>query len=149
MGSGGDGLRFWSHLARGRRRRNGFGHGDRRGRGDAFADAAFDPFSHGAFGARDEDRSEEGAEFFDGNSFEELAFVRVGKATGFFRDDNDDSVGFFSEADGGAMAGAQGFAEVLALGERENAGGESNAVAFEDDTAVVKGVIREENGFEH
>jgi len=47
------------------------------------------------------------------------------------------------------MASAERFAEVLPLGQRENARGIRDAVAFDDDAAVMNGVVREENGFKH
>src|SRR4051812_35727018 len=149
MSSGAGGVGFGSHFAGRGGGGGGFGHRNRSRWRDGFAEAAFDPFGEGALAARHENRGQEGAEFFDGDAFDELAFVGVGNAAVFFGNDDDNGVGFFGEADGGAVAGAERFAEVLALGERENARGKSDAVAFEDHAAIMERVVWEENGFEH
>ncbi len=39
--------------------------------------------------------------------------------------------------------------EVLPLGQRENAGREGDAVSFDDDAAVMDGIVGKENGFQH
>src|SRR5262245_25778731 len=47
------------------------------------------------------------------------------------------------------MAGPEGLIQVLALSERENAGGESDPVTGENDTAIMNGVVRKKNRLQH
>src|SRR5436190_22852425 len=47
------------------------------------------------------------------------------------------------------MARAERFVKVLPLGEWKNTSGIRDAIAFENNAAVMDGVIREENRFEH
>ena len=56
---------------------------------------------------------------------------------GLFRDDDRDSVGFLAEPESGPVAEPEITVEVLALGERKNAGGRNNAVASEDQPPVM------------
>jgi hypothetical protein len=67
----------------------------------------------------------------------------------FLRDSDYDGVGLLAQANGSPMAGTEGFAEVLTLGEWENAGGIGDPVPFDNDSPIMNGIVREEDGFEH
>src|SRR5690606_2685136 len=44
---------------------------------------------------------------------------------------------------------AEGFGEVLPLGQGKNAGGKRDSIADHDYTPIVNGVVREKNSFQH
>ncbi len=100
-------------------------------------------------GGVDQDGGQERAQFLERDAAHELAFVGIGDRAGLLRHHHDHRVGFLAQADGRAVPRAERFVQVLPLGEREDAGGEGDAVAFDDDAAVVNGVVREEDGFQH
>src|SRR5258707_3908938 len=78
-----------------------------------------------------------------------MAFEGVRNGAGFLGNHNDHCVGYLAQPDGGAMPGAERLIQILALSERENAGSVGDAVTFENNSAVVNGIIWKENGFQH
>ena len=85
-----------------------------------------------------EELAESAAEFFDAEVALDQAAVADRDLAGFFGDDDRDGVRFLAEAEASAVAEAEVAVEVLALGERENAGGGDDAVAAEDQPSIVQ-----------
>ena len=89
-----------------------------------------------------EELAEAAAEFFDAQvAFDDPA-VANRDLPGFFRDHDGHGVGLLAEPEAGAVAEPEVAVEVLALGERKNAGGGDDAVAAEDEAPVVEHGLR-------
>ncbi len=65
--------------------------------------------------------------------------------SGFFADNDDYGIGFFCEAEGRAVAGAEGAVDVDALADGEDAGGGEDSAIAEDEATVVEGGFGEED----
>ena len=89
-----------------------------------------------------EELAETAAEFFDTEVALDKAAVTDRDLSGFLGNHNRDGIGFLAEAEAGAVAEAEVAIEVLALGERENAGGGDDAVAAEDQPSIMKHGLR-------
>ena len=76
-----------------------------------------------------EELAESAAEFFHAEIAFDEATVADRDLSSFLGDNDGDGVGFLAESQAGAMAEAEIAVEVLALGERENAGGGDDSVA--------------------
>ena len=68
------------------------------------------------------------------------------EVAGFFGDDDGYGVGFFGEAESGAVAEAEGAVGEFLLADREDAGGGGDAFVADDDASVVKGGFGVEEG---
>ena len=68
---------------------------------------------------------------------DQLAEGRGGDPAGFFRDDKRKAVGFLGDADGSAVARAEGARKCRVDGKRKEAGSGRNAVLLDDDGSVM------------
>src|SRR5579859_2806113 len=89
----------------------------------------------------DEQGREKCAQFLQGDAAHQLAFVGMRNLAVFLRHRDYHCVGFLGQADGRAMASAERLVQILPLRQRENTGRVSDAVAFDDDPAVVNGIV--------
>jgi hypothetical protein len=76
----------------------------------------------------------------------DLTAMADGNNACFLGDDEGDGIGFFTEAEGGAVTEAEVAVEVLPLGDGEDASGGEDAVVAKDEAAIVKGGLWLEDG---
>ena len=89
-----------------------------------------------------EELAETAAEFFDAQVALDKPAVADRDLTGLLGNHDRDSVGFLAEAEAGTVAEAEVAVQILALGEREYAGGGDDAVAAEDESPVMEHRLR-------
>jgi len=88
--------------------------------------------------AASENGADNAAEAFFIQTAAEAALEGQGNIAGFFGDHDDEGVGFLGNANRGAVAGAHGSVQLLALAEGENAAGGGHTVVADDDPAIVQ-----------
>jgi hypothetical protein len=89
--------------------------------------------------------AEPASEFVDAQIAFEDAIVANGNLASFLRNHYGDRVGFFRQPEGCPVTQPKVTVQVLALGERENAGCRNHSVVVDDQSAVVQNRLRVED----